>query len=157
MTFASVYEVRWTETAVEMLEGIGDRRIQQQLYDASKRLTSEPDKQGKPLREGLMGFRGLRAIGQRHRVVYSVETDSLTVFVVAAGLRREGARDDIYALAERLVRLGLVPPANRKDIELRSSTEELAPSKETTPEVTSQRDATGERRRGRVESAITTP
>jgi hypothetical protein len=33
------------------------------------------------------------------------------VFVVAAGLRRAGARDDIYVLAERLIRLGLVPAA----------------------------------------------
>jgi mRNA interferase RelE/StbE len=111
VTSAPAYEVLWTETAVEMLEHVGDRRIQQQLYDASKRLASEPEKQGKALREGLLGFRSLRAIGQRHRVIFSVSTDTRKVFVVGAGLRREGARDDIYALAERLIRLGLVPPS----------------------------------------------
>ncbi|MDQ6893307.1 MAG: type II toxin-antitoxin system RelE/ParE family toxin [Acidobacteriota bacterium] len=114
MTSAPVYEIRWTETAVRMLEEIGDRRIQQQLFDASKRLVSEPEKQGKALREGLLGFRSLRAIGQRHRLIYSLSTDPRMVFVVAAGLRREGARDDIYALAERLIRLGLAPPARSK-------------------------------------------
>jgi mRNA interferase RelE/StbE len=113
MTSASIYEVLWTETAVGMLEKAGDRRIQQQLYDASKRLASDPEKQGKALREGLLGFRSLRAIGQRHRVIFSVSTDTRKVFVVAAGLRREGARNDVYALAERLIRLGLVPPPAR--------------------------------------------
>lgn len=111
MTSGPAYEVLWTETAVEMLEQVGDRRIQQQLYDASKRLAAEPEKQGKALREGLLGFRTLRAIGQRHRVIFSVSTDLRKVFVVAAGLRRERARDDIYALAERLIRLGLVRPS----------------------------------------------
>lgn len=121
MTSASVYEVRWTATAVGMLEEIGDRRIQQQLYDASKRLASEPEKQGKALREGLLGFRSLRAIGQRHRVIYSVSTDTLAVFVVAAGLRRGGARDDIYALAERLIRLGLAPAPRPKSAAVSSA------------------------------------
>lgn len=83
----------------------------------SKRLELEPEKQGKPLREGLMGFRSLRAVGQRYRVLYTVEAGARIVQVVAAGLRRAGARDDVYALAQKLVRLGLVPSAeirNRK-------------------------------------------
>lgn len=105
------YVVVWTETAFQMLSRVGDRRIQQRLFDASKRLELEPEKQGKALREGLMGFRSLRAVGQRYRVLFTFDTASRTVNVVAAGLRRAGARDDIYALAQRLVRLGLVPSA----------------------------------------------
>ncbi len=98
-----------------MLESIGDRRIQQQIFDTSKRLESDPDKRGKPLREDLLGFRSLRVIGQRYRVVYSIDFDAGAVHVVAAGIRREGARDDIYVLAQRLVRLGLAPsPRPRK-------------------------------------------
>jgi mRNA interferase RelE/StbE len=92
-----------------MLSRIGDRRIQQQLFDISKRLELEPEKQGKVLREGLMGFRSLRAVGQRYRVLYISDTASRVVHVVAAGLRRAGARDDVYVLAQKLVRLGLVP------------------------------------------------
>lgn len=109
MTSDPRYEVAWTETAVRMLSRVGDRRIQQQLLDVSKRLELEPEKQGKPLREGLMGFRSLRAVGQRYRILYSLDTASRIVHVVAAGLRQAGARDDVYALAQKLVRLGLVP------------------------------------------------
>jgi len=104
----AVYEVLWTETALEMLRKTDDRRVQQVLYDTSKRLATDPEKQGKPLRAGLLGFRSLRALGQRYRLIYSVSTDRKQVFVVAAGMRRADSRDDIYALAERLLRLGLV-------------------------------------------------
>ena len=103
------YEVRWTETAVQMLSRAGDRRIQQQLFDLSKRLELEPEKQGKPLREGLMGFRSLRAVGQRYRIVYTLDTVSRSVYIVAAG--RAGSRDDVYVLAQKLVRVGLAPRA----------------------------------------------
>ena len=109
MSSAPRYEVLWTATALEMLANVSDRRIQQQLFDTSKRLEKEPEKQGKPLREDLLGFRSLRVIGQRYRLVYSVLPDAGIVHVVAAGLRREGSRDDVYELAQKLVRLGLAP------------------------------------------------
>jgi mRNA interferase RelE/StbE len=92
-----------------MLSRVGDRRIQQQLFDVSKRLELEPEKQGKALREGLMGFRSLRAVGQRYRILYTSDAALRLVYVVAAGLRRAGARDDVYVLAQKLVRLGLAP------------------------------------------------
>ena len=99
-----------------MLEGIGDRRIQQLLFDTSKRLEAAPEKQGKPLRD-LLGFRSLLVIGQRHRVISSIEPGARTVHIVAAGIRREGARDDIYQLAQKLVRLGLAPPSRRRKVD----------------------------------------
>jgi len=108
------YKVLWTATALQMLSDVADRRIQQQLFDTSKRLQADPDKQGKPLRADLMGFRSLRVVGQRYRLVYSVLPDTRTVFIVAAGLRREGSRDDFYELAQKIVRLGLAPPARQK-------------------------------------------
>jgi mRNA interferase RelE/StbE len=110
---AARYEVLWTETAFQMLSGIGDRRIQQQLFDTSKRLEVEPDKQGKPLHESLLGYRSLRAAGQRYRVIYSLDPKTLRVYVVAAGLRRQRARDDIYELAQRMIGLGLAPSVRR--------------------------------------------
>ena len=105
------YEVLWTTTALGMLADVADRRIRQQLFDTSKRLEADPEKQGKPLRESLMGFRSLRVVGQRYRLVYSVLPDARVVHIVAAGLRREGSRDDVYALAQKMVRLGLTPSA----------------------------------------------
>lgn len=97
-----------------MLFRVGDRRIQQELFDVSKRLELEPEKQGKPMREGLMGFRSLRAAGQRYRILYTFDTASRVVHVVAAGLRRAGARSDVYVLAQKLVRLGLAPSAGAR-------------------------------------------
>ena len=94
-----------------MLEDVGDRRIRQQLFDTSKRLEADPEKQGKALREDLMGFRSLRVIGQRYRLVYSILPNSRIVHVVAAGLRHEGSREDVYELAQKIVRLGLAPSA----------------------------------------------
>jgi mRNA interferase RelE/StbE len=104
------YEVLWTATALEMLGDVADRRTRQQLFDSSKRLEADPEKQGKPLRESLMGFRTLRVVGQRYRLVYSIEPGVRLVHIVAAGLRREASRDDVYELAQKIVRLGLAPP-----------------------------------------------
>ena len=109
MSSARRHQVLWTAAALKLLEVVSDRRIQQQLFDTSKRLETDPEKQGKPLRAELLGFRSLRSVGQRYRLIYSIDSDARTVHVVAAGLRREGARDDIYVLAQRLVRLGLAP------------------------------------------------
>ena len=117
MSSSRRHEVLWTETALGMLEGIGDRRIQQLLFDTSKRLEAAPEKQGKPLREDLLGFRSLHVIGQRYRVISSIEPGARTVHIVAAGIRREGARDDIYQLAQKLVRLGLAPPSRRRKVD----------------------------------------
>jgi mRNA interferase RelE/StbE len=111
------HKVLWTETALGLLEGLGDRRIQQQLFDASKRLEIDPEKQGKPLKEQLLGFRSLRVVGQRYRVIYSIEPNARTVYIVAAGIRREGARDDVYVLAQKLVRLVLAPSSRPRKVD----------------------------------------
>jgi hypothetical protein len=44
-------------------------------------------------------------------VIYSLDPRTLRVYVVAAGLRRQGARDDIYELAQRMIGLGLASSA----------------------------------------------
>ncbi len=91
-----------------MFEAIKDRRIQKAIRDRIDDLESDPDKQGKPMVGELSGFRSLRAVGQRFRVIYRVEKERIVVVVVAAGLRKDGDRGDIYALAQKLVRLGLL-------------------------------------------------
>ena len=57
-----------------------------------------------------MGYRSVRAVGQRYRIIYQVESAQVRVIIIAAGIRRGGDRQDIYTLAQRLVRLGLVEP-----------------------------------------------
>ena len=102
------HKITLTETAAEMLKAIPDRRIQRQLTARMRRLAEEPEKQGSALRGPLAGYRSCRAIGQRYRIIYKVNGDELTVVVVATGIRKEGNRRDIYSLAQRLLRLGLL-------------------------------------------------
>ena len=102
------YAVRITETAAQMVRDISDRRIQKLLIERAERLADEPEKQGSPLTSTLSGYRDCRAVGQRYRIIYRIEDDGNVVIVAAIGIRRDGDRKDIYALARRLVRQGLL-------------------------------------------------
>lgn len=64
-----------------MLAAISDQRIQKKIFERVRDLSSEPEKQGKPL-----------------------------VLIVALGIRKADSKKDVYDLAKRLVQLGLVEP-----------------------------------------------
>jgi mRNA interferase RelE/StbE len=91
-----------------MLEAIEDRRIREKIRDRIDGLVEEPEKQGKPLTGELAGFRSLRAVGQRYRIIYRCEEGKILVLVLAMGIRKEGSGKDIYALARKLLRLRLL-------------------------------------------------
>jgi len=91
-----------------MLAEITDRRIKEQISKRIEALTGEPEKLGKPLLGELSGYRSLRAAGQRFRVIYKIEKKQVIIIVVALGIRKEGDKRDIYALAQKLVKLGLL-------------------------------------------------
>ena len=91
-----------------MLAGVADRRVRLQIAERIEALKQEPEKLGKPLVGELSGYRSLRASGQRFRIVYKVERKQIIVLVVAVGIRKERDKRDIYALAQKLVRLGLL-------------------------------------------------
>ena len=101
------YAIRWTETALRMVEEIRDRRTRATVFRRVGELARAPEL-GKPLTGELTDFRSLRALGQRYRILYRVEREQVTVLVVAVGLRKEGDRADIYRLAQKLVRQGLL-------------------------------------------------
>lgn len=101
------YQIIIEPTALKMLQSISDRRIQQKIAERIDGLLHDPEKQGKPLTDNLVGFRSLRAVGQRYRIIYKVEKSRVIVFVVAIGIRKEGDKKDIYALAKKLIRLKL--------------------------------------------------
>ena len=103
-----IWKIALTRSAEAMLRGIADRRVCQSVRDRIDKLAKEPEKQGKPLMGELAGYRSLRAVGQRYRIIYRVERDKVLVLVVALGMRREGSRRDIYALAKRLLRVRLL-------------------------------------------------
>jgi mRNA interferase RelE/StbE len=92
-----------------MLQEIGDRRTRQIISDRISQLADGPEKRGQALIGPLMGYRSLRAAGQRFRIIYRIQQEQVIVYVVV-GIRREGDKSDIYALAQRLVRLGLLEP-----------------------------------------------
>jgi mRNA interferase RelE/StbE len=98
------YAIKWTETAIEMVEAIADRRIRAQIVSRVGELARAPEALGKPLTGELSGLRSSRAVGQRYRIIYRVERRLITVLVVAVGRRKGGHRADIYELARRLLR-----------------------------------------------------
>jgi mRNA interferase RelE/StbE len=104
------WSIALTETAQAQLAAITDRRTQQAVAQAISRLDHEPEQQGKALVGELAGFRSLRAAGQRYRVIYKAERAQVVVYVVALGLRKEGDKRDIYELAKKLLRQGLLEP-----------------------------------------------
>ena len=73
-------------------------------------LVTDPEKQGKPLLGPLQGFRSVRAFHQRYRILYRVDRTEVVVMVVALGIRKEGDRQDIYTLAQKILRSGLLGP-----------------------------------------------
>ena len=102
------YSVVWSDEARKMLSAIPDKRIQAKIIERGEELTVEPEKQGKALIDDLTGFRSVRAVGQRYRILYKIENEKIMVFIVAVGIRKEGSKSDIYKLAKKLLRLGLV-------------------------------------------------
>jgi mRNA interferase RelE/StbE len=102
------YSIHVTPTAQEMLEDIQDRRVREKIVTTIDRLGQDPQKQGKPLIGPLAGFRSLRAVGQRYRIIYAVKEREVIVIIVAVGIRKEGDRGDIYRRLQKLVRLHLL-------------------------------------------------
>ena len=102
------FGIEWAPTAARALAGIADRRVQRKIFERAEALAMEPESQGKALVGPLAGCRSVRAVGQRYRIVYRVERGRVIVIVLAVGLRRDGDRGDVYALAKKLVKLGLL-------------------------------------------------
>jgi mRNA interferase RelE/StbE len=102
------WQIQLTPTALKLLSDISDRRIREKIGAVIDRLAEDPEKQGKALLGELSGFRSIRAVGQRYRIIYQIRVNDIVVVIVAVGIRRDGARDDIYNLAKKLFRLKLL-------------------------------------------------
>ena len=104
--------MRWsidlTREAREQLLAISDRRIRETILKRIDQLAYEPDKQGKPMRDELIGYRSIRVVGQRYRILYKLYEGRVTVLVVALGIRKDGDKQDAYELAKKLKRQGLL-------------------------------------------------
>ncbi len=97
------YEIRLTPLALSLLEKIKDRREQKALRQGIEKLKLEPEKQGKALSGKLRGYRSVRAVGQRDRIIYRVDRKRIVVVIVGVGRRQDGSRRDIYSILEKLL------------------------------------------------------
>ena len=102
------WQIKFTPTVIEQLAVIKDTRIKESIHRHIDRLQTDPDKQGKLLDDDLTGYRSVRAVGQRYRIIYKLENEQIVVLVVMIGIRKEGDKKDVYALANKLARLGLL-------------------------------------------------
>jgi mRNA interferase RelE/StbE len=97
------YEINLTPLALEMLASVKDQRHQQLLSERIDKLKTDPEKQGKSLVDKLKGYRSIRAVSQRYRIIYKVELAQVVVLVVGVGLRKEGDRGDVYSQLQKLL------------------------------------------------------
>lgn len=97
-----------TPLAQKQLADISDKRVQQGVERAIDSLETDPNEKGKALIGNLMGYRSLRAVAQRYRIIYKIDQSTQTVIILALGIRKEGDKADIYALARKLVQAGLL-------------------------------------------------
>lgn len=104
----SVHRITWTETALEHARSIRDQRIRRLISQRVDQLATAPEQQGNALVAELAGFRSVRAVGQRYRIVFRVERKEVVVVIVAVGRRKAGDKKDVYELAKKLLRLGLL-------------------------------------------------
>ncbi len=107
-----IYRLEITPTALSMINKVQDRRIRAKIIETIDGLAEDPEKKGKPLIAELDGYHSIRAAGQRYRIIYRIDNEKVIVLVVAAGIRKEGDRKDIYALAKKLIRARLLEPAS---------------------------------------------
>jgi len=102
-----IYRIRITDTCLVLIEKIPDKKLQQTILDRIENLSHDPGKQGKSLVKDLSGFRSIHAAG-RYRIIYKIDEQTVLVYVLAAGIRKEGDKKDIYRIAKKLLDAGLL-------------------------------------------------
>ena len=96
------YEILITDICLNLIEKIPDKKIQRTILNRIERLSDEPEKQGKMLVKDLSGFRSIHAAG-RYRIIYKIDKQTVIIYVLAAGIRKEGDKKDIYKIAKKLL------------------------------------------------------
>ena len=108
--------IEWTTTAKEALANLPGK-VRRGLLDKANELRNadDPSAVHKPLTGPLQG--DYRITYSCYRAIYSVERESLVggevihhikIHFVAAGIRKEGDKKDVYRLAQKLLELGLI-------------------------------------------------
>lgn len=78
-----------------------DNPAQQKIIKAiRKKLTTDPERYGEPLKGDLKGLWKLR-VGQ-YRLVYEIQTDKIQVYIIKVGVRRD---EEVYKEAIKRLKL----------------------------------------------------
>ena len=101
------YRILITDTCLRLIEKTPNKKIQRSIFDRIPKLSDEPEKQGKKLVKDLAGFRSVHAAG-RYRIIYKIEKRAVIIYVLAAGIIKEGNKKDIYKIAKKLLDAGLM-------------------------------------------------
>jgi mRNA interferase RelE/StbE len=96
------YEILITDTCLALIEKIPDKKIRRTILNKIEGLLDEPDKQGKMLVKDLSGFRSIHAAG-RYRIIYKIGKQTVIIYILAAGIRKQGDKKDIYKIAKKLL------------------------------------------------------
>lgn len=97
-----MFKIRFTKDCIEMLQEITDNSIREKIKETIQDLKENPEEKGKALIGELLGYRSIRSVGQRYRIIYSVDNDKIVVYIVAAGIRKDGDKNNIYNVAIKL-------------------------------------------------------
>ncbi|MGK7880547.1 MAG: type II toxin-antitoxin system RelE/ParE family toxin [Crocosphaera sp.] len=97
------YNIELIPITLKLLGKIKDKRVQNGLRERIDKLQDDPEKQGKALSGKLKGYRSVRALGQRYRIIYRVDKNKIVVLIIGVGIRKEGNKKDIYSLLEKLI------------------------------------------------------
>ena len=101
------YELLITDTCLDLIDKISDKKIQRTILNRIEGLSDEPNKQGKMLVKELSGFRSIHAAG-RYRIIYKVDKQTVIIYILAAGIRKQGDKKDIYKITKKLLNAGLL-------------------------------------------------
>ena len=99
--------ILFTDTCLEQIANIPDKKIQRTILNRIEGLSVEADRQGKMLVRDLSGFRSIHVAG-RYRIIYKIDRQTVIVYVLAVGIRKEGDKKDIYQIAKKLLKAGLL-------------------------------------------------
>jgi len=101
------YKILITDTCLALIEKIPDKKIRHTILKRIEGLSEEPDEQGKMLVKDLSGFRSIHAAG-RYRIIYKVDKQTVIIYILATGIRKQGDQKDIYKIAKKLLNAGLL-------------------------------------------------
>ena len=109
------FQIEITLTALSMINKAQDRRIRAKIIETIDGLAEDPEKKGKPLIAELDGYHSVRVVGQRYRIIYRIDNETVIVLIVAVGIQKKGDRKDLYTLAKKLIRARLLEPASSSE------------------------------------------